>query len=101
MFALKDESSLLTIDEDYKTYVYAATLSESIETVREVISLGGDESLFGTVTSVGNLTTKDTALHVAAMQGNAELILDLLSVVDSIDLWYTLRNDNIEKGCLE
>ncbi|CAL6413376.1 unnamed protein product [Bathycoccus prasinos] len=94
VFALKDESSLLTIDEDYKTYVYAATLSESIETVREVISLGGDESLFGTVTSVGNLTTKDTALHVAAMQGNAELILDLLSVVDSIDLWYTLRNDN-------
>ena len=56
--------------------------------------MGGDESLFGTVTSVGNLTTKDTALHVAAMQGNAELILDLLSVVDSIDLWYTLKNDN-------
>jgi len=94
VFALKYASSLLTIDEDYKTYVYAATLSESIETVREVISLGGDESLFGTVTSVGNLTTKDTALHVAAMRGNAELILYLLSVVDSIDLWYTLRNDN-------
>ena len=74
--------------------MYAATLSDSVEIVREVIALGGEKNLFGTVSTVGNKETRDTALHIAAMNGNTNMVLDFLSIVSSIESWFTSRNSS-------
>jgi hypothetical protein len=80
-------------DAVYKTYVYTAALSDSVDIVRLVIAMGGECSLFGCVSTIGNVKeTRDTALHIAAMNGNTEMVLDFLSIVSSIDHWYTLKN---------
>jgi len=91
---LQNARSLIAADGVYKTYVYAATLSDSIDIVREVIALGGEQNLFGTVSTVGNKETKDTALHIAAMNGNIDMVLDFLSIIPSVDYWFTLRNSS-------
>ena len=91
---LENARSLAATDGVYKTYVYAATLSDSVEIVREVIALGGEKNLFGTVSTVGNKETKDTALHIAAMNGNTNMVLDFLSIVSSIESWFTSRNSS-------
>ena len=70
------------------------TLSDSVEIVREVIALGGEKNLFGTVSTVGNKETRDTALHIAAMNGNTNMVLDFLSIVSSIESWFTSRNSS-------
>ncbi|CAL6270011.1 unnamed protein product [Bathycoccus prasinos] len=91
---LENARSLAAADGVYKTYVYAATLSDSVEIVREVIALGGEKNLFGTVSTVGNKETRDTALHIAAMNGNTNMVLDFLSIVSSIESWFTSRNSS-------
>jgi len=91
---LEDVRSLSAADGVYKTYVYAATLSDSVDIVRAVIAIGGEDNLFGTVSTIGNKETRDTALHIAAMNGNIDMVLDFLSIISSIDHWFTLRNSS-------